>query len=84
MASQQTVEAVKRILRDCLRLGADAAIADDMPLVGGSYDLDSLDTLLILTTVEKEFGIKLADGNFDRSSLANVTTFADLIESRVS
>jgi len=81
MASEATIATVKRILRECLRLGSDAVIADDMPLIGGTHDLDSLDTLLILTTIEKAFGIKLADGTFDRSSFRNVTTIADLVES---
>lgn len=50
---------VKQMLRRDLKLGTDTAIDDDMPLIGGDFDLDSLDVVLLIGSIEKEFGIKL-------------------------
>jgi len=51
-----TGDRIKRILRRDLKLPEDARIEDGMPLLGGQFDLDSLDILLLVTSVEKEFG----------------------------
>ena len=56
---RDTVERVKALLRCDLKLGQDAVLEDETPLMGGEYDLDSLDVLLLVTSVEKEFGIKI-------------------------
>src|SRR4051812_35825182 len=53
-----TLERIKTIFRRDLKLGPDIPIADDMPFFGGDVDLDSLDMLLLVTSIEKEFGIK--------------------------
>jgi acyl carrier protein len=83
MANRATLETVKGILRESLRLGPETEIADDMPLIGGTHDLDSLDTLLVMTTIERQFGIALANGEFDRSAFASVRTIADYIDLRL-
>ncbi|BAM05246.1 phosphopantetheine-binding protein [Phycisphaera mikurensis] len=58
---------VKDLLRRDLRLGDDADIADDMPLIGGEFDLDSLDVVMLMGSIEKSFGVKLArDGSAER------------------
>ena len=44
----ELLEEIKQILRRDLKLGAEANIRDDMPLVGGDMDLDSLDILLLV------------------------------------
>ena len=82
MASAATVEAVKRVLRESLRLGPQTPIADDAPLTGGDHDLDSLDVVLVVTTLEKEFGMKILDRSFDRRAFATVASLAEFIESR--
>jgi acyl carrier protein len=46
---------VKTIMRRDLKLGTDFPIADDMQFFGGEADIDSLDILLLLGSVEKEF-----------------------------
>ena len=55
------LEQVKTILRRDLRLGADATIADDMPLVGGPTDLDSIDILLLVSSLEKALSDQSAE-----------------------
>ena len=54
----QTIQRLKSILRRDLKLGVDALLDESTPLLGGQHDLDSLDILLLLTSVEKEFNIK--------------------------
>ncbi|MDB5297415.1 MAG: putative (3R)-hydroxymyristoyl-[acyl-carrier-protein] dehydratase, partial [Phycisphaerales bacterium] len=55
----QIAARVKTVMRRDLKLGPDFPIADDMPFFGGEADIDSLDVLLLLGSVEKEFGIKI-------------------------
>ena len=65
---RETLTRLKDLMRRELKLAADEEIADDMPLLGGRLDLDSLDVLLLLTRMEKEFGFKLSDENEGRDS----------------
>ena len=79
-ATDQTIQRVKTVLRTSLKLDDGAVLADDMPLVGGEYDMDSLDILLVITNVEKEFGVKISEGTMDRSAFATIRTLADFVE----
>lgn len=79
-ASVATVQRVKSVLRSCLKLDEDAVITDDMPLMGGEYDIDSLDVLLIITTIEKEFGVQIREGTMDRKAFASIQTLADHVD----
>ena len=81
MPELETVHRVKLVLRDCLKLGSDAAVADEMPLIGGAYDLDSLDILLFVTSIEKEFGIKIPNESVGRAAFASVLTLSDFVDS---
>src|SRR5437762_1070055 len=76
-----TTERIKTILRRDLKLGEDARIADDMPLVGGEFDLDSLDLLLLITSIEKEFGIRIVEGAIRREAFASVATRGRVVDS---
>ena len=57
-------------------------IDDRMALVGGEHDLDSLDILLVITRIEKEFGIKIADRAVGRRAFTDVATLADFVEAQ--
>jgi acyl carrier protein len=81
-ASAATLDRIKLILRRDLKLGDGAVIADTMPLVGGDMDLDSLDMLLLVTSVEKEFGIKIASGSIGREVFRTVETLAKFIDAQ--
>ncbi len=81
MGDNDTSRRVKRVLRECLKLGPDAVITDDMPLVGGDYDLDSLDILLIVTNIEKEFEIKIPNESVGQSAFATVATLTAFVDS---
>ena len=74
------LEEVKSILRRDLKLGPDARIPDDMPLIGGEMDLDSLDILLVVSSVEKHFGIKIPNEVVGRWVFQNVSTLAKFVQ----
>ncbi|MBS0197010.1 MAG: hypothetical protein JSR77_09645 [Planctomycetes bacterium] len=68
------------MLRNSLKLDESALLADEMPLVGGEYDLDSLDILLVITNIEKEFGVRISEGTMDRKAFATTRTLADFVQ----
>jgi 3-hydroxyacyl-[acyl-carrier-protein] dehydratase len=76
----QLLDRLKIILRRDLKLGAEAAIADEMPFFGSDIDLDSLDMLLLVTSVEREFGVKIPNEAVGRTVFESVTTLAKFIE----
>ncbi|CAN5433345.1 hypothetical protein BH09PLA1_BH09PLA1_12600 [soil metagenome] len=71
---------VKSILRRDLKLGPDARIADDMPLIGGEMDLDSLDILLVISSIEKHFKIKIPNEVVGRWVFQDVTTLTRFVQ----
>ena len=76
---QDTLQKVKSILRRDLRLGETALIEDDMPLVGGPIDIDSIDILLLVSSLEKQFAIKIPNEVVGRSAFADVGTLAKYV-----
>lgn len=82
LEAEQTIDRVKRVIRQCLRLSPDAKLEDEMPLVGGEYDLDSLDILLVVTSIEKEFGIKIDDKAVGRQAFASIAVLANFVDSQ--
>ncbi len=78
-----TSERIKTLLRRELKLGDDAEVHDDTPLLGGDFDLDSLDVLLLVTSVEKEFGIKIPNEAVGQHAFENITTLARFIEDQL-
>lgn len=78
--SPDAVERLITILRRDLKLGPDAALDDQTPLMGGPYDLDSLDVLLLLSSVEREFGIRITGETVRAEIFANVASLATHIE----
>lgn len=78
-ASQDTIDRVKNVLRSSLKIDAGAQIGDDMPLLGGEYDLDSLDTLLLITNIEREFGVSIREGTMNREAFQSIRTLSDFV-----
>lgn len=75
-----TTERIKAIMRRDLKLGAAAELPDDLPLIGGQFDLDSLDMLMLVTSMEKEFGIKVSDRTIGKEAFSTITTLASFID----
>lgn len=79
-----TLEAVKAIIRRDLNLDDDETIEDDMPLVGGEMDLDSLDVLMLITSIEKRYGVKIVSDEAGKAAFASVATLAAYIDQQAS
>jgi len=75
----QILEQIKTILRRDLKLG-QASLSDDMPLVGGEMDLDSLDILLLVSSIEKAFGIKIPSEAVGRWVFKDIGTLARYVQ----
>jgi 3-hydroxyacyl-[acyl-carrier-protein] dehydratase len=65
------------IMRRDLKLGADIIINESTPFLGGDADIDSLDVLLMLSSVEKEFGIRIASQEAGKRVFQNVGTLVE-------
>ena len=83
LSTEQIKDRVKVLLRRDLKLGQDAVVEDDTPLLGGEYDLDSVDVLLVVTSVEKEFGISIPNEAVGKEAFTDVSTLARFIEEHV-
>lgn len=57
---------------------APEQIDDDQPLFGRGLELDSLDTLEIVSLVEEEFGVAITDD--DKFVFGSINSVADRIE----
>jgi acyl carrier protein len=57
-------------------------IADDEPLIGSGLNLDSIDALELVVTLEREFGIKIGSSEESRSALASIAHLAEFIRAR--
>ena len=77
---RDTIDRVMVILREELKLGVNATIEDDTPLIGGDFDFDSLDILLLVTSVEKAFGLKIPNEAVGREAFVDVASIARFIE----
>src|SRR5688500_6525948 len=75
-----TFQRVETIIRRDLKFGPDLAITEDMPFFGGDTDIDSLDILLLLSSVEKGFGVRIPSEAVGREVFANVGTLVRHIE----
>ena len=82
-ASAATLERIKQILRRDLKLGESYPLADDEPLGGEDLDLDSLDFLMVVTSVEKELGYKIPNEDIGPDIFTSVGTLAGYLEPHV-
>jgi acyl carrier protein len=57
---------------------------DDQPLLGGVLEIDSIDILQLILEIERHFGIKLVDGEFDERAWGSIDTLSATIESRIA
>src|SRR5688572_7007216 len=75
----EILQRVQMLLRRDLKLGPDIPIPPDMPFFGSDVDLDSLDILLLVTSVEKEFGVKIPSDKIGQEVFQTVSTLVDYI-----
>src|SRR5262249_6333576 len=73
LLSIDTVEKVKRILRDALQLGAQAErLTASSALLGSIPELDSMAVVTVVTLIEEEFGISVQDDEISAETFATV------------
>ncbi|HYP17608.1 MAG TPA: phosphopantetheine-binding protein [Opitutus sp.] len=75
---------LKRLIVDTLKLHdlQPEDIRDDEPLIGSGLNLDSIDALELVVSLEKEFGIKITSSEESRAALASVAHLADFVRAR--
>lgn len=71
---------VEKLMRRDLKLGGDIEIRADTPFFGSSADIDSLDILLLLGSIEKEFGLKVPSEAVGREVFQSVGTLVRYID----
>jgi 3-hydroxyacyl-[acyl-carrier-protein] dehydratase len=75
-----TFARVEKLMRRDLKLGSDIEIRENTPFFGSSADIDSLDILLLLGSIEKEFGLKIPSEAVGREVFQNVGTLVRYID----
>lgn len=76
----ETVERIVELIRRDLMLGSDAALTTDTKLYGGDFDLDSLDALLLMQSLEKHFGFSVPSETFGPEVFATVGSLAQFVD----
>ena len=79
----QVRQRVETILRRDLKLGSDVRIDEDTPLIGGDFELDSLDVVLMVSSVEKEFGIKIANETIGKDAFSSVGSLVQFLQDAI-
>jgi 3-hydroxyacyl-[acyl-carrier-protein] dehydratase len=79
----EILDQLKLLLRRDLKLGTDIPIPDDMPFSGSDADFDSLDILLLLSSIEKQFKLKIPSEAVGKEVFRNLSTLAAYIEAHV-
>jgi 3-hydroxyacyl-[acyl-carrier-protein] dehydratase len=75
-----TFARVEKLMRRDLKLGADIEIDQGTPFFGSNADIDSLDILLLLGSIEKEFGLRIPSEAIGREIFQNVGTLVAYVE----
>jgi Phosphopantetheine attachment site. len=79
-----TIERLKRILRDTLQLGQRAdSFTGSSRLLGAIPEFDSMAVVTVLTMIEDEFGITVDDDEISADVFETLGTLAAFIEAKV-
>jgi acyl carrier protein len=81
MPDENLREEIKEMMVENLMLKVSKEeIADDLPLFGpGGLGLDSIDALELVVSLEKKFGVSVANSETAKKALASVNTIHDYI-----
>lgn len=82
--SENLVQELKELIVSALNLDdvEPSEIEDDQPLFGAGLDLDSIDALELVVSLEKKYGIKIGSSEESKEALASVNALAAFIESK--
>ncbi|MDA0214869.1 MAG: acyl carrier protein [Planctomycetota bacterium] len=82
ISRDQVLETVQKIVQVDLKFSG-VAFVEDLQLVGGGLELDSLDLLMLVTGIEKKFGYKISTQKLNRESMSSVGVFVDFVHSEL-
>ena len=71
---------IRTILRRDLKLSATTPLPDDMPFFGGDIDIDSLDMLLLVTSIERQLGVRIANESVGKEVFQTVATLTRYVQ----
>ena len=79
-------ERLKQVIIERLKLTelTPDMIEDEAPLFGEGLGLDSVDALELVVVIEKEFGIRIEDGDATREAFSTVTSLAEFVSAELS
>ncbi|HEY0308325.1 MAG TPA: phosphopantetheine-binding protein [Acidobacteriaceae bacterium] len=79
-------EELKSLIISGLRIKhmSPADLSDEEPLLDGKLEIDSIDILQLILEIERHFGIKLVDGEFDASAWQSIHSLATAIEAKIA
>ena len=76
---------VLRVLDEVLSLGGrSATFSRDMPLLGAIPELDSMAVVTLITTIEEQFGVIVADDEIDGDTFASVGALVDFVSGKLA
>ena len=76
---------VKVLLNDVLQLGGRADEWDEnTPLLGSVPELDSMAVVGIITALEEDFGLTIADDEIDANSFATLGSLIKFVEEKLA
>jgi acyl carrier protein len=80
-----TVERLKAILRSALQLGARAdALTPSSRLLGAIPEFDSMAVVSVLTMIEDEFGVTIADDEISAETFETLGSLTAFVDGKVS
>ena len=76
---------LKPLILSSLRITdvSPADMDDDMRLLDGGWEIDSIDILQLIVEIEKKFGIRLVSGRFERETWETIDTLATAIQAKM-
>ena len=76
---------VLRVLDEVLSLGGrTATFGRNTPLLGAIPELDSMAVVTLITTIEEQFGVVVADDEIDGNTFASVGALVDFVSAKLS
>jgi len=83
---ESTAQQLKQIVISGLRIKDRTAadLPDDQALLDGDIELDSIDVLQLILEIERHFGIKLVEGEFDRNAWRTIATLAAAVDEKTA
>lgn len=80
-----TTDRLRNILRDALQLGPRAqSLTPSTRLLGGIPEFDSMAVVTVLTMIEEEFGITVADDDVSADAFETLEALVAFVDAKVA